>query len=37
MSWDEGLTEEQVKAVCYFGTHARLLAGPGTGKKKYYS
>ena len=32
MSWDDGLTPEQRAAASYVGTHARLLAGPGTGK-----
>lgn len=30
--WDENLTPEQKKAAIYTGSHARLLAGPGTGK-----
>ncbi len=30
--WDEGLDEKQKKAVEHLGKHARLLAGPGTGK-----
>ena len=32
MRWDEGLTEEQKIPAMHIGTHARLLAGPGTGK-----
>ncbi|MGD0081439.1 MAG: ATP-dependent helicase [Methanoregula sp.] len=32
MKWDEGLSDEQKKAAKHIGTHARLLAGPGTGK-----
>ena len=32
MKWDEGLSEEQKIPVKHIGTHARLLAGPGTGK-----
>lgn len=32
VQWDEGLTSEQKKAASHKGTHARLLAGPGTGK-----
>jgi DNA helicase-2/ATP-dependent DNA helicase PcrA len=32
MKWDEGLTEEQKIPAKHIGTHARLLAGPGTGK-----
>jgi DNA helicase-2/ATP-dependent DNA helicase PcrA len=27
-----GVTEEQRKAIEHLGSHARLLAGPGTGK-----
>jgi len=30
--WDSNLTEEQRRAASHIGTHARLLAGPGTGK-----
>jgi len=30
----EGLGPDQVKAVDHIGSHARLLAGPGTGKTK---
>lgn len=32
MSWDSGLLDEQRIAAQYTGAHARLLAGPGTGK-----
>jgi len=32
MSWDTNLIEEQKLAASHFGAHARLLAGPGTGK-----
>ncbi|MBP8974439.1 MAG: ATP-dependent helicase [Anaerolineae bacterium] len=32
MAWDDGLTDEQKKAASHVGKHARLLAGPGTGK-----
>lgn len=32
MPWDADLTPEQRNAAGYAGTHARLLAGPGTGK-----
>lgn len=32
MPWDSGLTEEQRSAAGHLGAHARLLAGPGTGK-----
>ena len=30
--WELDLSEEQKKAVSHFGSHARVLAGPGTGK-----
>lgn len=30
--WSDGLTEEQATAASQTGSHARLLAGPGTGK-----
>ena len=30
--WDENLTLEQREAASHKGSHARLLAGPGTGK-----
>jgi DNA helicase-2/ATP-dependent DNA helicase PcrA len=32
MGWDDGLTDEQRLAASHAGQHARLLAGPGTGK-----
>src|SRR5262245_9495909 len=32
MTWETGLLEEQKVAASHIGTHARLLAGPGTGK-----
>src|SRR4030043_872239 len=32
MAWDDDLLPEQRTAASYEGTHARLLAGPGTGK-----
>jgi DNA helicase-2/ATP-dependent DNA helicase PcrA len=32
MPWSDGLSEEQRNAASYHGSHARLLAGPGTGK-----
>ncbi len=32
MAWQDGLTDEQKKAASHGGSHARLLAGPGTGK-----
>ncbi len=32
MPWDDGLTAEQRTAASHVGRHARLLAGPGTGK-----
>jgi len=32
MSWDDGLLPEQRTAAAHAGNHARLLAGPGTGK-----
>jgi DNA helicase-2/ATP-dependent DNA helicase PcrA len=32
MDWKDGLNDEQQKAAAYSGSHARLLAGPGTGK-----
>lgn len=34
MAWDEDLLPEQRKAVVHSGVHARLLAGPGTGKTR---
>jgi DNA helicase-2/ATP-dependent DNA helicase PcrA len=30
--WDEGLLDDQRRAASHIGCHARLLAGPGTGK-----
>ncbi len=32
MAWDSDLLEDQKIASAHVGTHARLLAGPGTGK-----
>lgn len=32
--WDDGLLPEQRVAASHFGSHARLLAGPGTGKTR---
>ncbi len=32
MGWKDGLLTEQEKAAGHTGSHARLLAGPGTGK-----
>lgn len=32
MSWGDSLLEDQKKAAGHMGDHARLLAGPGTGK-----
>ena len=32
MAWHEGLLDSQRKAAQHAGSHARLLAGPGTGK-----
>ncbi len=34
MTWDESLLLEQRNAASNFGSHARLLAGPGTGKTR---
>jgi DNA helicase II / ATP-dependent DNA helicase PcrA len=31
-TWNDGLTDEQADAASRTGAHARLLAGPGTGK-----
>lgn len=31
-AWNDGLSGRQLEAAGYKGTHARLLAGPGTGK-----
>lgn len=32
MNWDDNLSEAQQIAAKHIGSHARLLAGPGTGK-----
>ncbi len=32
MAWDDALTDEQRRAAAHVGSHARVLAGPGTGK-----
>ena len=32
MPWDDSLLDDQKKAAGHTGNHARLLAGPGTGK-----
>lgn len=32
MPWEQDLTDEQINAASHIGRHARLLAGPGTGK-----
>jgi DNA helicase-2/ATP-dependent DNA helicase PcrA len=32
MAWDDDLLEEQRTAASHVGSHARMLAGPGTGK-----
>jgi superfamily I DNA/RNA helicase len=32
MPWDDELTPEQRAAACAHDGHARVLAGPGTGK-----
>ena len=32
MAWNDGLLPDQTTAAAHVGTHARLLAGPGTGK-----
>jgi len=34
MGWHDGLREEQAHAAACCGQHARLLAGPGTGKTR---
>lgn len=34
MVWGKGLLPEQKAAASYTGSHARLLAGPGTGKTR---
>lgn len=33
-AWREGLSQDQINAAGHIGTHALLLAGPGTGKTK---
>ena len=32
MAWNDNLLPNQTTAAAHVGTHARLLAGPGTGK-----
>ncbi len=32
--WRDGLSPDQIRAAEYIGSHARLLAGPGTGKTR---
>jgi DNA helicase-2/ATP-dependent DNA helicase PcrA len=32
LTWSDGLSDEQAQAASGTGSHARLLAGPGTGK-----
>ncbi len=32
MAWQDDLDEKQIEAASHSGSHARLLAGPGTGK-----
>jgi DNA helicase-2/ATP-dependent DNA helicase PcrA len=32
MPWDDSLLDDQRTAASHIGSHARLLAGPGTGK-----
>jgi len=32
MQWDKDLLDDQKEAASHIGSHARLLAGPGTGK-----
>jgi DNA helicase-2/ATP-dependent DNA helicase PcrA len=32
VAWQEGLDDRQIEAAAHAGSHARLLAGPGTGK-----
>ena len=32
MPWDDGLLPDQEAAASHIGSHARMLAGPGTGK-----
>ena len=37
MNWEEGLSEDQIEAASHLGMHARVLAGPGTGKTRTLS
>jgi DNA helicase-2/ATP-dependent DNA helicase PcrA len=37
MAWDSNLSDEQKIAASYTGSHARLLAGPGTGKTRCFA
>ena len=32
MTWNDNLLDDQIDAASFYGSHARLLAGPGTGK-----
>jgi len=32
MKWDSGIPDELKPVIMQFGSHTRLLAGPGTGK-----
>ena len=34
MAWDDDLSPEQRRAAVHVGSHARVLAGPGTGKTR---
>lgn len=34
MAWDDGLSSEQRRAAGHWGSSARMLAGPGTGKTR---
>ncbi len=34
MAWDDGLSPEQRQAASHWGSSARVLAGPGTGKTR---
>jgi len=34
VDWTTGLSDEQIIAARHIGSHARLMAGPGTGKTK---
>lgn len=34
MAWESGLSDEQQLAASHFGSSARVLAGPGTGKTR---